>query len=68
MLIVKGWRRGYGEFVLNGTEFQFCQMKSVLEMDGWWRWYTALWMLLIPLSKVSVSRSVVSKSFRPHGL
>ena len=34
MVVVKGCRRGYGELVLNGTEFQFCQMKSG-PGDGW---------------------------------
>ena len=35
MIVARGWGEGFlGEFLFNGTEFQFCQMKTILEMDG----------------------------------
>ena len=34
MVVARGLGRGDGEFGLTDTEFQFCKIKRVLEMDG----------------------------------
>ena len=43
------WVGGNGELLFNGTEFQFCKMKRVLERDGG-KGCTTMWMYLIPLN------------------
>ena len=32
--VSSGWGRGEGSYCLMGTEFQFCEMRRVPEMDG----------------------------------
>lgn len=33
-VVARGWGGGNGELCLTGTEFHFCKMENVLEVDG----------------------------------
>ena len=48
MVVARGWGRGNGELLFNGSGLQFYKIKGVLEMDGGDVYSIA--MCLIPLN------------------